>query len=136
MTSSPKSETGRAERLLAQGLRFLTVGLVNTLGTLALYQLLLFVMPYSPAYAIAWIVGLVFVNLAYPYFVYGKPRATRRETLLNSCYYLGSFGLSWALLYGFTNLLHVNPRLSVLLVLALVVPLNFGVTRLIYRPTV
>ncbi|HEY1991790.1 MAG TPA: GtrA family protein [Gammaproteobacteria bacterium] len=135
MTSLPKSGTGRADRLWAQGLRFLSVGAVNTLGTLALYQLLLFVMPYNPAYAIAWMVGLVFVNIAYPYFVYGKPRATRRETLLNSCYYAGSFGLSWGLLYGFTNLLHVNPRLSVLLVLALVVPLNFLVTRRIYRPT-
>jgi putative flippase GtrA len=136
MTSSPRSGTGRAEGLLAQGLRFVGVGAVNTLGTLALYQLLLFVMPYTPAYASAWLAGLVFVNFAYPYFVYGKPRATRRETLLNSCYYLGSFGLSWALLYGFTHLLQVNPRLSILLVLALVVPLNFLVTRLIYRPTV
>ena len=135
MTFLPRSGTGRADTLLAQGLRFVGVGALNTFGTLLLYQLLLFVMSYTPAYAIAWIAGLVFVNLAYPYFVYSKPRATRRETLLNSCYYIGSFGLSWVLLYGFTNLLHVNPRLSILLVLALVVPLNFLVTRRIYRPT-
>ena len=134
MTSSPRSGTGRADGLLAQGLRFVGVGAVNTLGTLALYQLLLFVMSYTPAYAISWIAGLAFVNLAYPYFVYGKRRTTRRQTLLNSCYYLGSFALSWALLYGFTHLLQVNPRWSILLVLALVVPLNFLVTRLIYRP--
>jgi hypothetical protein len=75
----------------------------------------------------------VFVNLAYPYFVYRKPRKTRRGTLLNSSYYLASFGLRWVLLYPLSSLLRVNPRLSILLVLALVVPLNFLVTRRIYR---
>ena len=136
MTSSPRPGTGSADSLFGQGLRFVAVGAANTLGTLLLYQLLLFVLPYTPAYAIAWIAGLLFVNVAYPRFVYGKPRTTRREALLNTCYYVCSFGLSWLLLYAATRLLGINPRLSILLVLALVVPLNCLVTRRIYRPTV
>ena len=135
MTSSPRSGPAHASPLLAQGLRFVAVGAANTLGTLLLYQLLLFVLPYGYAYALAWLTGLVFVNVAYPRFVYGKPRVTRRETLLNSCFYLSSFALSWGLLYLFTSLLTVNPRLSIVMVLAVTVPLNFLVTRIIYRPT-
>lgn len=134
-TSSPKPGTG-VSALLAQGLRFVAVGAANTLGTLLLYQLLLFVLPYTPAYVLAWLAGLVFVNFAYPRLVYGKPQVTRRETLLNSAYYVASFAFSWALLYLFTSGLGIHPRLSVFCVLALVVPVNFLVTRYIYRPAI
>jgi len=134
MTSSSKPDPGPASRLLGQGLRFITVGALNTLGTLALYQLLLFVVPYMAAYALAWLAGLFFVNVAYPRFVYGKPAVTRRDTALNSGYYLLSFIASWALLHLFTSTAGIQARLSVFLVLAVVVPINFMVTRLIYRP--
>lgn len=136
MISLPRSVPGRASALVAQGARFVAVGAANTLGTLLLYQLLLLLLPYGYAYALAWLLGLVFVNIAYPRFVYGKARATRREAMLNSSFYLLSFGVSWVLLYFCTGILGVNPRLSILLVLAVTVPLNFLVTRLIYRPTV
>ena len=133
MNSSPRPVPAAA-RLWAQGLRFLTVGAVNTLGTLLLYQLLLFVMPYTPAYVIAWVAGLVFVNLAYPLFVYGKAFASR-DSLWNTAYYLLSFAASWLLLRLFTAELGVAPRLSVFCVLAVMVPFNFLATRYIYsRP--
>jgi RimJ/RimL family protein N-acetyltransferase/putative flippase GtrA len=136
MISSSKPDLNPASRLLGQGLRFVTVGAINTLGTLALYQLLLFVLPYMAAYALAWLAGLAFVNLAYPRFVYRKPAVTRRDTALNSAYYLLSFVASWGLLHLFTATAGIQARLSVFLVLALIVPLNFLVTRLIYGPRV
>lgn len=134
MTSSPRSGRDAVRALFGQGLRFVTVGAVNTVGTLLLYQLLLFAMPYMAAYALAWLAGLFFVNVAYPRFVYGKTTVPRRETLLNSAYYVLSFAVSWALLRLFTAAMDINPRLSVFCVLVIVVPLNFWVTRLIYRP--
>lgn len=132
MSSSPRPVPAAAS-LWGQGLRFVTVGTVNTLGTLLLYQLLLFVLPYDPAYVIAWAAGLVFVNLAYPLFVYGKALASR-DSLWNTGYYLLSFAASWLLLRLFTAGFGVAPRLSVFGVLAVMVPLNFAVTRYIYRP--
>jgi len=134
MISSSKLERKRVRELAGQGARFVVVGALNTLGTLALYQLLLFVLPYMLAYAVAWLAGLLFVNVAYPRFVYGKGGVTHRDTILNSVYYLLSFVASWALLHFFTAYVKIPPRLSVFCVLAVVVPLNFLVTRLIYRP--
>lgn len=133
MSSSPRPAPAAAS-LLGQGLRFVTVGTANTLGTLLLYQLLLFVMPYTAAYAIAWGAGLVFVNVAYPLFVYGKALASR-DSLWNTGYYLLSFAASWLLLRLCTVELGIPPRLSVFCVLAVMVPVNFLVTRYIYRPT-
>jgi RimJ/RimL family protein N-acetyltransferase/putative flippase GtrA len=133
MNSSPSPAPNPVKRVFAQGLRFLTVGALNTLGTLALYQLLLFILPYEIAYALAWAAGLLFVNVAYPRFVYGKSAVTLRDTLQNSGYYVLSFAASWALLRLFTATLDIPPRLSVFWVLAVIVPLNFLVTRYIYR---
>lgn len=132
MSFSPRPAPAAAS-LLGQGLRFLTVGTMNTLGTLLLYQLLLFVIPYTAAYVTAWAAGLVFVNLAYPLFVYGKA-LVGRDSLWNTGYYLLSFAVSWLLLHLFTARLGVAPRLSVFCVLAVMVPINFLVTRYIYRP--
>lgn len=119
--------------ILSQGLRFLLAGAANTFGTLALYQLLLFVLPYAAAYALAWLAGLVFVNYAYPRFVFRTPAVTRRETGWNSLYYVLSFLASLGLLRFFTATLGLHPRLSIFCVLAIMVPLNFLATRYIYR---
>jgi putative flippase GtrA len=133
MTFSPKSDPGHVRVFFGQGLRFVTVGMVNAVGTLILYELLLFVMPYMPAYVFSWFAGLLFVNVAYPRFVYRKAAVTRREAALNSMYYVVSFAVSWGLLHLFTEEMGIRPRLSMLCVLAIVVPMNFLVTRGIYR---
>lgn len=134
MSSWKRPNLAAGKGIFAQGLRFLVIGALNTLGTVILYQLLLFVLPYSPAYVLSWFAGLVFVNVAYPLFVYGKTRLNGRETVFNSLYYLASFGASWLLLYLITSRIGVPARLSVFLVLAVIVPLNFLATRYIYRP--
>lgn len=120
--------------LLAQGARFILVGALNTLGTVILYQILLFVLSYSLAYALSWIAGLIFVNIAYPVFVYGKTALNGRDTAINSIYYVTSFCASWLLLYLFTARAGVPARLSIFLVLVVIVPMNFLATRYIYRP--
>lgn len=133
MSFFPKSEARWVKELAGQGARFVGVGLANTLGTLALYQMFLFVMPYTPAYAVSWFMGLVFVNLAYPRFVYDKREVRYRQTILNSVYYLLSFAASWILLFLLTTVLGMSPRISVFCVLVVMVPLNFISTRYIYH---
>ena len=53
--------------------RYLLVGSTNTLSTLAVYQLLVTILSPAVAYALAWLVGLVIVAVAYPKFVFGVP---------------------------------------------------------------
>lgn len=135
MSSWKRPNPAVGSGIFAQGSRFLVAGALNYLGTIILYQLLLFALPYSAAYVLSWFAGLVFVNLAYPLFVYGKPKLKGRQTVFNTLYYLASFGASWLLLYLFTSRLGVPARLAIILVLAVIVPLNFLVTRYIYRPS-
>lgn len=135
MSSWKLSVQKPSKEFFAQGLRFVLVGVLNAIGTAIVYQLLLFIMPYTPAYVLSWLAGLAFVSLAYPRFVYGKSTVTRRETAMNGVYYLASLTASWALLYLFTTGLGIHPRLSIFCMLAVMVPLNFLATRYIYRPS-
>ena len=50
--------------------RYLLVGSANTLSTMAVYQLLVTILSPAVAYALAWLVGLVIVAVAYPKFVF------------------------------------------------------------------
>lgn len=64
-------------RLFGEAGRFLIAGLFNTLLTLAVYQLLLMILPPRPAYAATWAIGLAFVAIVYPVRVFGAARPTR-----------------------------------------------------------
>lgn len=128
-----KSPRHGVSRSLEQGDRFAAVAAVNSLGILILYQLLMFVMPYSAAYALAGLSGLVFVNLANPWFGYGKTSRNRWETAANSLFYLGSFIASWGVLFVLTEKAGIVPRLSVFIPLAFAVPFNYLAARHIYR---
>jgi putative flippase GtrA len=50
--------------------RFLIAGLVNTMFTLGLFQLLVTFLDADLAYSLCWMAGLLFAALAYPSFVF------------------------------------------------------------------
>ncbi|MEZ5593770.1 MAG: GtrA family protein [Gammaproteobacteria bacterium] len=114
----------RTVMLHRQLLRFLLAGGLNTLLTLALYQLLLLWWPYPVAFSTAFICGIVFTGLVYTRFVF-EVSTTRRRFTHNALYYLLSYGLSLGLLSLLVDQLGIAERLAVFITIAGMVPLNF-----------
>jgi putative flippase GtrA len=121
----------RFRGLFADAVRFLGIGAVNALLTTALYQLALFWLPYKTSFVVAWLAGLAFVSFAYPKLVFRTGRAGPYRVLANAGYYVASFFLSYWLLDQFARLM--SERLAVFAMLAVITPLNFFVSRYIFR---
>lgn len=117
--------------LRLEALRFALVGGINTLLTLALYQMALCWTGEKVAWTVAWAAGIGFVAVAYPKFVFTRGRMTWRRCLANSAYYVLSYGISLALLAGLVAL-GVHPRPAALLVVVGMVPINFVCSCLIF----
>ncbi len=116
-------------------LRFLVAGAANTLGTLAIYFLLLEAVPSSIAWAIAFATGIVFINVVYPKFVF-RVQGTVVGATGNTLFYLVSFVVSEALLSAATDWLELGPHVAGVIVAAIMVPVNFLAARhFCTRPT-
>ena len=115
--------------------RFLFAGAANTLGTLAIYFLLIEALPSSIAWAIAFAIGIVFTNVVYPRFVF-RVQSTVIGATGNTIFYLVSFLVSEALLSAATHWLDFGPRIAGVIVAAVMVPVNFLVARYFFtQPT-
>jgi putative flippase GtrA len=117
--------------LLADAVRFAGIGALNALLTTALYQVLLFWLNYTWAFSIAWLSGLVFISIAYPKVVFKTGKAGPYRILANAAYYGASFFLSLWALDRFSQVM--SERLAVFAMLAVITPLNFIVSRYIFR---
>lgn len=122
-------------RMLADGLRFLSAGALNTLLTLALYQVLVFVMSPSVAYAVCWAIGLVFVTYAYPRLVFRiKKNNLHQQRAKVAAVYAISFVLGWSIVTGM-DWAWGWQRLSIFVSVATTTLFNFCLMRwLLLRP--
>lgn len=121
-----------ATGIISDAKRFLSAGLLNTLGTLVLYQLLVFVFSASVSYAICWVAGLIFVAVVYPRHVFPGGRMdllTRAAVLV--AYGMG-FGLG-VLTIQVVTIDGAHQRIAVLFALAVTTAFNFVAMRLILR---
>lgn len=114
------------------GLRFLLAGAVNTLITLAVYQLLLFVTSPSLGYGLSWVCGLLFVIIFYPSRVFAGARRDLSARAWLGCSYLALFlvGLGTLKVLG---TMQVPPRISIFIVLAVTTASNFLLGRWILK---
>ena len=126
--SSPAARQGWA----ADGLRFVFAGAVNTLVTLAIYQLLLFIASAWLAYTISWLCGLLLVMIFYPSRVFA---GARRD--LAARVWLGiSYAAVFLLGFGTLRMLQeagIPARLSIFAVLAVTTASNFILGRMILK---
>jgi len=117
---------------LADLLRFVGAGGVNTLFTVVLYQGLLFALSPTMAYTAAWVAGLAFVMIVYPSRVFVGGRADGRARLGTGIIYLASFALGLVVVRIVGERLD-QPQLAVFAALAVTTVFNFLVMRLFLR---
>ena len=125
----PRTAPGR-QALPATALRFLAGGIANTLATLALYWLLLTVLPPHPAYAISFVAGIGLSYLINTGYVFGTRRSWSNLAAF-PLVYLAGYGAGALVLELATARFGVDPRLAPLLSVAVTVPLTFVLMRLL-----
>lgn len=124
MTARHGAPERAVKRILGELSRFAGAGMLNTLLTLAAYQLLLFVMSPGLAYAASWLIGIAFVGMFYPSFVFGLRGGGPRARLGIIAIYAFSFSLGLVIVHLSDRHLGLE-RLSVFLALAVTLSFNF-----------
>lgn len=95
--------------------RFILVGAGNAIVTIAVYQVLLPFVHYQIAYLLAWLVGIAYVVVIYPRFVFKTEVRTRTGNILVVISYVVSYLVSATLLGVITKLLGIPPWISIFL---------------------
>ena len=113
-------------------LRFLAGGLLNTGLTYSLYFLLQKLFFYQVAYAIAYATGIVFSYWFNARIVFRTPLSWK-GLMTYPLVYVVQYGSSALLLGIFIERLGIPPALAPLLVLVLMIPLTFFLSRWILR---
>jgi len=118
--------------LTGDGIRFVVFGLLNMVLSLALYQILLFIMPASVAYSITWVIGIAFVAILYPSIVFSGVRQSWINHAITATIYVCSFVLG-SMVVVLADRSYPGNRLSIFATLALTTSFNFLAMRLLLR---
>jgi putative flippase GtrA len=121
----------KPKHLLADALRFLVFGAINTAVTSAIYIWGLTVFPPTLSYAIAWLVGIVFVVTVYPSIVFPGGHGSLIDRSGIGMVTIVVFLIGLVVLHFLTKSLGDIPAFVV--TLALTMFLNFSLSRLIMR---
>ncbi|MCX7302992.1 MAG: GtrA family protein [Hyphomicrobiales bacterium] len=112
------------ETAVADALRFLVAGAVNTALTAAIYFVGLPFMSPAFAYSIAWVVGICFVMIVYPERVYVGGSRSSRTRLLFGALAVAVFFVGLVTLRLLVAAIG-DPRIAFLMTLAITTVLNF-----------
>lgn len=123
---------GGRKRVEREGLRFVGVGLVNTAAGYILYLLLLRFLPYTESYALTYAAGIFISYGLNSRFVFRRPLELGKALRFPVVYGI-QYVLSAILLWVAVELLAVEPRIAVLLAVALTVPVVFLLSRCVIR---
>jgi Predicted membrane protein len=111
---------------------FLLCGAANTGATYALYALLILLMPYKPAYSIAYVCGIGISYLLNSRFVFQEP-VTLAKFLKYPVVYVIQYGLGIVVLYACIDLLHISKWLAPAVVIVISLPVTFVISKLIIK---
>lgn len=132
MVERVQRREGRAANVIGDARRFIGAGIFNTLLTLAIYQLLLFIVSPAIAYAAAWVVGVCIVALIYPSKVFKGGDATISARGLTAGIYVISFFLGVATVTFLDTVLGIE-RFAVFGALVVTTLINFVLMSIVLR---
>ena len=109
---------------LAPLARFVVVGAVNTLFSIAVYQAVLYITGHIVAYIVAYAAGTLFAYIAYARHVFGAGLA-KKQFVLFALFYIAS-GCAGTLLNALLiEQLTLHARAAVFVTVILMLPLNY-----------
>ena len=120
------------KNLVAEIFRFLVTGGMNTLLTIALYQLMVTYINPEISYAIAWLTGFVFIAIVYPTYVFRSSSRSVWQIILLALLYVFSFSLGLFLIKLVVDT-GLNERLAVFVVLGITSSISFIGAKLLFR---
>jgi putative flippase GtrA len=112
--------------------RFLIVGVINTLLSYLVYFLLLNFFTYTPAYSIAYCVGIVISYFLNARYVFSQP-LNLRHFLKFPIVYIVQYGLGIAILKLLVETGSVGPRLGMVFVILITIPVTFLLSRYLLK---
>lgn len=118
------SSTPAASGERAQVLRFIAAGAANTLLTIIVYQLALFVVGYTIAWGIAYFAGIVFAGYAYATHVFGTRLSAPRLAAF-AVFYVVSLTAGACVNAAFVEWLGLHARLAVFATVVVMLPVNY-----------
>lgn len=111
---------------------FVFWGAVNSLTSYLVYAVLLRVLPYLAAYSIAYFTGILLSYFLNSRFVF-KQELRLRKALKYPLVYVVQYVLGAASLYLLVHFLKLNKLLAPLVVMAMLVPITFLLSRKIVK---
>lgn len=119
-------------RLARSFLGFVSVGAVNTVLSILLYEMLILFLPYWLAYLIPFPVSIAFLLYANANFVFGRA-VTLRSAVAFTFFYIASCAAGFLVITVLVGLIGVPPAFAPIGVLAIMTPINFVGSRLALR---
>ena len=113
----------------SDGRRFAVAGILNSLLSVGLYQLLMFIMSATAAYTLTWIIGMVLVSMIYPSRVFSGIKQNLRNSAITAGVYVLSFFIGSIVIF-LSDVIWPGNRLSVFVAMLLSAALNFFALRI------
>lgn len=116
-------------RLIKSFLGFISVGAINTVLSILLYEVLILFLPYRIAYLIPFPVGIAFLLYANANFVFGRA-VTPMSAVAFTLFYLASYAAGFLLVVVMVEVIGIPPAFAPIGALAIMTPINFIGSRL------
>lgn len=111
-------------RMLPPALRFVIAGSLNTLFSIVVYQLMLFVMGHVAAYAVAYISSIAAAYYLYARHVFDAPMSPRPFVMF-AAFYLLTWLLGTLVNATLIEYLALHARAAIFATVAIMLPVNY-----------
>ena len=113
-------------------IRFLIVGIVNTLATYVLYLLFLMMVSYNIAYSFSYILGILFSYYLNSVFVF-KKKVNIITFIKFPVVYIAQYLFNIVFINFFVLYLHLPESIAPLISIVLAIPITFGLSRMVFK---